>query len=91
MELSQVILSCYHKTIKKQTAYAQNFLQLLMQMCEMASIPYIKINMPFSAATYFLKIFSTPRINKMINKHIPRIFLGFYLCAEYLLNFLSKL
>ena len=40
-----------------------------MQMCESASSPYIKINIPFFCCHLFFKDFSTPRINKMVNKH----------------------
>ena len=64
MEPSQVILFCYHKTIKKQTAYARKFLQLPMQMCKMASIPYMKINMPFSALPAFQRFSQPPGSKK---------------------------
>ena len=45
----------------KQTGFTWNFLQPPMQMCESASIPYIKINMLFFCCCLFFKDFLNPQ------------------------------
>ena len=57
------------KSNKKADSLCMKFLQPLMQMCESASIFHFKIHVPFFVAPSFSKIFSTPRISKMVNKH----------------------
>ena len=61
----------YHQKTKKQTGFARNFLQPLIQVCRGTYIPYFRINATIFCCPLFFEEYLNPqvRINKMLNEY----------------------